>query len=270
MLTERGAARLTMSSYENQLSRYHKFLRRQSLEIVTATPDDVHAFVRKLQREGLEGRTIAHFVAVLRHLYRFLILSGYCSKSPMLTIDSPRQWKVLPRTIASTSIDAMMQRAGEMHRESDRDSLGLRDRAILELLYAAGLRVSELVGLRLRDVNLADRVVFVTGKGSKDRLCPFGRTAAEVLGAYINTARPKFKRACESLFVFMSKNCMNISRIQVFNIVRAAGKGMEQVPNPHMLRHSCATHMLDNGADLRTIQTILGHSDISTTELYPV
>jgi len=199
----------------------------------------------------------------LRHCYEFLLLDKRIKHDPTLNIESPRQWKILPKSLALSEIDEMLAR--QKFKPQD-PALALRNQALLELLYATGMRVSELVNLRLEDLNLQTSSAIVRGKGDKERIVPFGVSARDALQRYLRDARPQLCRARRSSLVFADRNGTGLTRERVWRIVRESKS--DGKASPHMLRHSCATHMVGNGADLRTVQTILGHADIATTQVY--
>lgn len=194
---------------------------------------------------------------------KFLLLYRRIKHDPTLNIESPRQWKILPKSLALSDIDEMLAR--EKSKPQD-PALALRNRALLEVLYATGMRVSEIVGLRLEDVNLQSASAIVRGKGDKERIVPFGVSARDALENYLRDARPLLSRVRRSPLVFIDRSGTGLTRERVWRIVRESKA--DRKASPHMLRHSCATHMVGNGADLRTVQTILGHADIATTQVY--
>jgi integrase/recombinase XerD len=199
----------------------------------------------------------------MRHFYKFLLLDKRIKSDPTLNIESPRQWKVLPKSLAVCDIDEMLARE---QTKPQHPALALRNGALLELLYATGMRVSEIVNLRLEDVDLGGSKAIVRGKGDKERLIPFGVSAQKTLETYLREARSQLCRTRRSPLVFVDRNGTGLTRERVWRIVRESKP--DRKASPHMLRHSCATHMVGNGADLRTVQTILGHADISTTQVY--
>jgi integrase/recombinase XerD len=224
---------------------------------------------------------VARKLSALRHFYKYLLLDRMVKHDPTMEIDSPRQWKVLPKALAGSEIEAMLatkQAAAGAPRVADAGgpqqltaALAQRDRALLEVLYAGGLRVSEIVNVKLEDLKLELGHVLVRGKGDKERLVPLGRAAQEALRGYLDDGRMVLLRGRVSPIVFVRRGGGRLTRQRVWQMVSAAsnwdGAGGRHA-SPHMLRHSLATHMVENGADLRTVQTILGHSDISTTQIY--
>jgi len=197
-----------------------------------------------------------------------LLLDRYITTDPTLNIDTPRQRKILPKSLAADEIESVLEgprRTGDNHFSQ---ALATRDRAMLEVLYAGALRVSEIINLRLEDLKLELGYVLVHGKGDKERIVPLGRAAQDVIGQYMRDARPVLSAGKSSPILFIARGGRAITRQRVWQMVNTSSVHTGRHASPHMLRHSCATHMVENGADLRTVQTILGHADISTTQVY--
>jgi integrase/recombinase XerD len=201
-------------------------------------------------------------------LYRYLLLDKLVEHDPTLNIDSPKQWKVLPKALARDEIEAMLSSPLPASDRKEAEAMAERDRAMLEVFYAAALRVTEIVGVKLEDMKLDLGYVLVRGKGDKERIVPLGKGAQDALTQYMKHARPILAKGKTSPFLFLGRGARKLTRQRVWQMVRAASAGTGRNASPHMLRHSCATHMVENGADLRTVQTILGHADISTTQVY--
>ena len=187
---------------------------------------------------------------------------------PTLNIDSPKQWKVLPKALARDEMDAMLTSPRANSNRKDAEAIAARDRAMLEVFYAAALRVSEIVGVKLEDLKLDLGYLLVRGKGDKERIVPLGKGAQGALTDYMKDARGILAKGKNSPLLFLGRGGRKLTRQRVWQMVRAASVTAGRNASPHMLRHSCATHMVENGADLRTVQTILGHADISTTQVY--
>src|SRR5439155_19254102 len=185
-----------------------------------------------------------------------------------LKIDSPEQWKVLPKSLGRDEIDVMLRNPRPASNRKNAEAIAARDRAMLEVFYAGALRVSEIIGVKLEDLKLDLGYVLVRGKGDKERVVPLGRAAQEALNNYCKTSRPVLTKGRTSPLLFVGRGGRKLTRQRVWQMVRATAEGTGRNVSPHMLRHSCATHMVENGADLRTVQTILGHADISTTQVY--
>ena len=266
---ERGLARLSIQSYAGDLEKWIAFLKSRKRGLAQAQRQDVRDFLDLLFAEGADGRTVARKLSSLRQCYRFLLLDRHTTHDPTLDIESPRQWKVLPKSLGRAEVEHLLEHADvTAPRAKCGAELNLRNRAMLEVLYAGGLRVSELVGLRMEDVKLDLGYVLVRGKGDKERIVPLGQAALGAISGYL-AARPALAGTRPSAFLFIGRGARKLTRERVWQIVSAssAQTGGSHA-TPHMLRHSAATHMVENGADLRTVQTILGHADISTTQVY--
>jgi integrase/recombinase XerD len=263
---EKGLARLTVSAYGQDVAQFAAFLAGRRRHLLTARREDVRAYLGdSLGR--LSSRSAARKLSTLRHLYRFLLRDGRLATDPTLNLETPKQWRVLPKALAQAEVDALL--APRQGAESAyAAALGARDRALLEVMYAGALRVSEIVGIRLEDLKLELGYVLVRGKGDKERIVPLGRSAQEAVRDYLRDWRPALLGKKNSALVFVARGGRGITRKRVWQMVRAASRLSGRAASPHMLRHSCATHMVGNGADLRTVQTILGHADISTTQVY--
>jgi integrase/recombinase XerD len=225
-------------------------------------------FIQQLFANSVEGRSVGRKLSALRHLYRYLLLDKLIGHDPTLNIDSPKQWKVLPKALARDEMEAMLHRQPPVANRKETEAIAARDRAMLEVFYAAALRVSELTGVKLEDLKLDLGYILVRGKGDKERIVPLGKGAQDALINYIKHARPILAKERSSPLLFLGRGARKLTRQRVWQMVRAASVGAGRNASPHMLRHSCATHMVENGADLRTVQIILGHADISTTQVY--
>jgi len=285
---EKGLARLSINAYTTDISQFAEFLDKRKRDLLNARRSDVREFLQQLFSRPLDGRSVGRKLSALRHLYRYLLLDDKIDHDPTLDIESPRQWKVLPKSLARDEIEATLAApaalASARHRDSkEAAALAVRDRAMLELLYAGALRVSELVIATLEDLKLESGYMLVRGKGDKERIVPLGKPAQDALGIYLANGRPVLAemRAAKtnkngssqnftrnSPFLFVARGGRKLTRQRIWQMVGQASAASGRHASPHMLRHSCATHMVENGADLRTVQTILGHADISTTQVY--
>jgi len=264
---EKGLAPLTVSAYRSDLEQYSEFLLKRKRSLRDARRQEVRDFLNSLLSNAVDGRSVARKLSTLRHFYRYLLLDRYIAADPTLNIDTPRQWKVLPKSLAAEEVESLLQGPPRAKEGRLSQALAGRDRAMLEVFYAGALRVSEMVRLRLEDLKLELGYVLVHGKGDKERIVPLGRAAQEIVQDYLRNARPALAAGRPSPFLFIARGARGISRQRVWQMVNAASRQSRHA-SPHMLRHSCATHMVENGADLRTVQTILGHADISTTQVY--
>lgn len=262
---EKGLAPLSISAYSGDITQFADFLRRRTL--LNARRDDVRAFIQQLFANSVDGRSVGRKLSALRHLYKYLLLDRAIDRDPTLNIDSPKQWKVLPKSLARDEMAAMLQPRPASDRK-EAGAIAMRDKAILEMLYAGALRVSEITGVKLEDLKLEMGCVLVRGKGDKERIVPLGRSAQEALATYLKEGRTVLAAGKNSPHLFVGRGVHKLTRQRIWQMVRAASASGGRKASPHMLRHSCATHMVENGADLRTVQTILGHADISTTQVY--
>jgi len=265
---EKGLAALTISAYQKDILQFSEFLGRTKRTLLNARRDDVRAFIQQLFANSVDGRSVARKLSALRHLYRYLLLDKRIDRDPTLNIPLPKQWKILPKSLSREEVDHMLQADSPANGGKLAEAIHLRNRAMFEVFYAGALRVSEIVSLNIADVKLDMGYVLVRGKGDKERIVPVGRSAQEALSAYLRDARPQLAGERNSPLLFVARGAKKISRQRVWQLVGAASIGTGRHASPHMLRHSCATHMVENGADLRTVQTILGHADISTTQVY--
>jgi integrase/recombinase XerD len=271
---EKGLARLTIAAYTTDLGQFTAFLENHKRPLEKARRDDVRDFIQQLFANAVDGRSVGRKLSALRHFYRYLLLDKLIGHDPTLNIDSPKQWKVLPKALARDEMESLLHspRAGSGSRESE--AIAARNRTMLEVFYAGALRVSEINSVKLEDLKLDLGYVLVRGKGDKERIVPLGRSSQEALAEYLKHSRPillggsKANTVGVSPLLFVGRRGRKLTRQRVWQMVRAASQSAGRNASPHMLRHSCATHMVENGADLRTVQTILGHADISTTQAY--
>jgi integrase/recombinase XerD len=270
---ERGSAKLTIVAYTTDLTQFAQFLEKRRLILKNARREDVREYIQELFSNVLDGRSVGRKLSAIRHLYRHLLLDGKIDKDPTLNIDLPKQWKVLPKALSREEVAAMLnpatRNAAQPQSETVRgQALALRDRAMLELLYAGGVRASEVADARLEDLKLEMGYVLVRGKGDKERMVPLGAPAQQALQRYLKNGREAIAKKKVSPLLFIGTGGQRLTRQRLWQLVGKASEASGRHASPHMLRHSCATHMVENGADLRTVQTILGHSDISTTQVY--
>lgn len=261
---ERGLAPNTLDAYRRDGEAFLAFLQANGLDLAGVDRDNLFEYVRHLHLR-LSVRSISRKIASLRSLYRFLLLDGYISEDPTETLDSPRTWKSLPSYLTQTEVEQLLAapETSNFH--------GMRDRTMLEVLYATGLRVSELVGLKILEVDLESSFLRTLGKGSKERIVPLGDSAIDYLETYLREARPHFLRArLANPFLFLTQQGGPMTRQYFWKLIVKYGRkcSLNKKLSPHVLRHSFATHLLENGADLRAVQVMLGHSDISTTQIY--
>ncbi len=270
---EKGLGALTISAYTRDIGQFAASLDRGRRTLLNARRDDVRGFLQQLFANSVDGRSVARKLSALRHLYRFLLLDKRVDRDPTLNIPTPKQWKILPKSLAREEVEQILTNgtmgvlAGQSRGKTS-EAISLRNRAMLEVFYAGALRVSEITSLKLEDVKLEMGYVLVRGKGDKERIVPLGRSAQEALSTYLRDARPNLAAGKTPPFLFIARGAKKLTRQRVWQMVGIASSSAGRHASPHMLRHSCATHMVENGADLRTVQTILGHTDISTTQIY--
>jgi len=266
LTVERRLAANSVESYARDLGLLAEFAAGRGRPIGSLTRTDLEGFVRDLMSEGRSPRSVARAIACYRGFYRFLVIDGRAKASPAGDLRPPRAWKSLPRYLASSEVDLLLAQPDVTTPR------GLRDRALIELLYATGMRVSELIGLRPADVNLEASYLTCTGKGDKQRIVPIGDEAALWVRRYLREARGTLagKRSIQRLFVNARGGGAGLTRVGFWKILKGYARqaGLKASVSPHMLRHSFATHLLERGADLRAIQMMLGHADLSTTQIY--
>ncbi len=262
--TEQGASRHTLAAYRRDLADFVAFLRGRRQSLISARAEDVVAYLEHLTRVGLKASSVARRLSALRSFARHLVREGTVRRDPTEHVERPRLGRPLPKTLSPAGAASVVESPDVTTPR------GLRDRALLELLYATGLRASECLGLHLDDVNLTAGYVICTGKGRKQRLVPLGGEAAVWLSRYLARGRPRDTRRRDSDRLFVNPRGGALSRQSLWVIVRRAARtaGVTRRVSPHVLRHSFASHLLEGGADLRSVQAMLGHADIATTQIY--
>jgi integrase/recombinase XerD len=262
---ERDLSPNTVAAYRRDLTRWLEHLEEQGLELDSVERTTLEAYVQKLGRQGLAARSVARNLSALRTFHRFLRTEGFIEGDPVEDVERPRLWQRLPVVLDVIEVERLLEAP-----DTSKD-LGVRDRALLEVAYGAGLRVSELVGLSLENVDLKERLLLVTGKGRKERLVPFGRYAAEWVVRWLEGPRHHLlERRPVTDRLFLNARGTPLSRMGFWKILRGHVEraGIRKHCSPHTLRHSFATHLLEGGADLRVVQELLGHADIATTQIY--
>ena len=264
MWMERGLAENTLASYRFDLVGTARWLVRHQRTLITAERADLLALLAARAKQGMQARSTARLLSALKRFYQYQVREGRLQEDPSLLIDAPRLPRNLPRSLTEAEVEALLA------APSLNDAIGLRDRALLEVLYATGLRVSELVGLQCTQVNLRQGVVRVTGKGAKERLVPMGEIATDWVTRYLAGARPELVRGHPSDVLFPTRRGTAMTRQAFWQAIKryASSAGIEHEPSPHTLRHAFATHLLNHGADLRVVQMLLGHTSVSTTQIY--
>jgi integrase/recombinase XerD len=264
---EKGLSANTISAYRRDLVKFEGFAKKRKLLVETVSRDDLVDFLAGLYRDKLESRTVARQLVTLRNFFRWAQTQEIITEDPSIKLESPKIRKSLPGYLRLDEVEKLL------NQPDDKTRLGMRDRAMLEVLYSTGLRVSELVSLRVSDLDTKVGCVRCIGKGDKERIVPIGRKALSMVDKYVREARSSLVRqakAVNSPTLFVNRRGVSLSRVGVWKILSAYGRkaGLRQALTPHMLRHSFATHLLERGADLRSVQLMLGHADISTTQIY--
>lgn len=261
---EKGLSDNTLQAYRRDMEKFVAFAGKRKLHVTEVRREHVVDFLRLLYRSKLDSRSVARHLVTIRHFFRFSLAEGIVSDDPAATIESPKFRQSLPEFLSLEEVDRLLR------QPDTSDLVGLRDKAMIELMYSTGLRVSELCGLQIADLSVDPGCLRCIGKGNKERLVPVGRQALEAVQKYLREARPKLLRESISGYLFVNQQGRKINRIAFWKILSEYGRKahLRKALTPHMLRHSFATHLLDRGADLRSVQMMLGHSDISTTQIY--
>jgi len=262
---ERGLSVNTIVSYREDINTFIDFLKSSHIEsFSSAKKDDITDFMLSQKAKGLCANSIARRLAAIKALYKFLVRERILKTDPSNLIDSPKLWKKIPETLSANEVDALLS------EPNIRQTQGIRDKAILETLYATGMRVSEAVNLKVDNVNLDVGFLRCIGKGNKERIIPLGKKAINSIKRYLETGRTKQLRNKEVNFLFLNRSGKKISRQSLWKIIKRYAKAarIKKPIRPHILRHSFATHLLERGADLRSVQEMLGHANISTTQIY--
>jgi integrase/recombinase XerD len=261
---ERGLSRNTLDAYRTDLLQYGRFLEEREESALEATPGDVSDFLEKLARGGSSPATIHRKSACLRSFYRHLRRDGLLDTDPTASLSTPRRSRKLPQVLTRGEVEKLLS------QPRGTEPAALRDRALLEVMYACGLRASEAIGLELMDVDVEEGVLRARGKGSKERVVPIGQAALRALRMYLERGRPKLVKGAPEAHLFVNFRGGHLTRQGLYKIVRrhAQTAGLADRMSPHTLRHTFATHLLAGGCDLRSVQEMLGHADVSTTQLY--
>jgi integrase/recombinase XerD len=261
---EKGLSDNTMYAYQRDMLKFAEFAAKQKISTAQIERSHVVDFLRSLYLKKLDSRSVARHLVTIRHFFRFCFAEGLIEEDPAANIQSPKFRQSLPEFLSLAEVDRLLS-------QPDANSiLGLRDKAMIELLYSTGLRVSELCGLKSQDIQMDLGCLRCIGKGNKERLVPVGKRALQVVQEYVTKSRPQILGKRTSSFLFPSRTGSAINRIVFWKILWTYGRkaGLRKALTPHMLRHSFATHLLDRGADLRSVQMMLGHADIATTQIY--
>jgi integrase/recombinase XerD len=265
LIVEKGLSKNTIDAYSHGLNRFLDSLRKKGIqEMPSVSKFDVRAFLLALRKQGLSTKTVVRNLVAIRTFFQFLIQEGILEANPIEELESPKIAKTLPEILNLKEVEQLLE------QPNPQTPIGIRDRAMLEVLYATGMRVSELTHLPINQVNLESGYVLVFGKGSKERIVPLGSEAMKWVALYLKAARERLAKGKESPFLFINRSGRGMSRQQFWKNIKAFGRraGIRKRITPHLLRHSFASHLLEGGADLRSVQMMLGHVDISTTQIY--
>lgn len=260
---EKGLAHNSILAMSRDVRKLFFFLQKKKLTLSKVREEDLVEFIHSLSLSGLSARSLARIISSLRSFFTFCILDGYLKKNPSGNLSTPKIWFSLPKFMTSQEMELLLA------QPDTSEPRGLRDKAMLEILYAAGLRVSELISLKLSDINLEDGFLLCRGKGGKERIVPVGASARDAVREYMREARPFYMKK-NSDFLFLTYRGGAFTRQGFWKILKEYTEkaGLREKISPHVFRHSFATHMLERGADLRSVQLMLGHSQITTTQIY--
>lgn len=260
---EKGLSSNTLLSYSRDMKKLFQFFQKEKIHWLKAGEENLIRFIHHQSRSSLSARSLARLISSLKSFYKFLVLDGMIKKNPAVNLSSPKTWFSLPKFLTMSEVDLLLNQPDE------KDIRGIRDKAMLELLYATGLRVSELVTLKIKDLNLEDGFLLCMGKGGKERIVPIGDSATRAIRRYLDEARPLLLKHPNNL-LFLTRRGSAFTRQGFWKLLKSYVKkaGLDVKISPHVLRHTFATHLLERGADLRSVQLMLGHSQITTTQVY--
>jgi len=263
LAVEKGLSPNTVLSYSRDVQKLFLFFQKEKMPWLKAGEENLVRFIQHQSRAGLSPRSMARVISSLKSFYRFLVLDGILKKNPAVNLSSPKTWLALPKFLTVKEVESLL-------RQPDTEEIrGIRDKAMLEILYASGLRASELISLRTKDVNLGDGFLLCLGKGGKERLVPIGESAETAVRGYLEGTRTELLKQ-PSEFLFITQRGKPFTRQGFWKLLKGYARkaGLDTKISPHVLRHSFATHLLERGADLRSVQLMLGHSQITTTQIY--
>jgi len=262
---EKGLSDNTLQAYRRDMAKFTAFAAERGITAARkVTRSDIVEFLSMLYDRGLDSRSVARHLVTIRHFFRFALTEGYIADDPAVTIESPKFRQSLPEFLSVEEVDRLLEQPDKSN------PVGMRDRGMIELMYSCGLRVSELCNISVSDLQAEAGYLRCIGKGNKERLVPVGKKALDALRVYLRKGRPKLLRESSTAHLFLNQKGHRLDRIAFWKILSDYGRkaALRRALTPHMLRHSFATHLLDRGADLRSVQMMLGHSDISTTQIY--
>jgi integrase/recombinase XerD len=261
LTVEKGLASNTLEAYRRDIRKFESHLEQAGKTIINFGRSDINLFISDLRESGHQATTLARHISSIRGLCKFLLMEGLIEEDPVENLPTPKGWKRIPRVIGTEEVSDLLRRPSGK-------KLSLRDRAILEIIYSSGLRVSEVAGMKVSDVNFEAGFVTVQGKGSKERVVPVNERTLNTIKAYLNDSRPEILKKKQSNFLFLARGGKPLTRQRLWQLVKTYSAELSIAISPHTLRHCFASHLLDGGADLRALQKMLGHTDISTTQIY--
>jgi integrase/recombinase XerD len=261
LTVEKGLAVNTLDAYQRHISKFSSYLEKSGGNITGFKKSDIVSYMNHLRDSGNQTATLARNIATLRSFCKFMLLEGIINEDPVENLSTPKSWKRIPKVLGIDDVTTLLS--------MPEGKYALRDRAILEIIYSSGLRVSEVVNIKILDINFEAGFITIMGKGSKERVVPVNEYTLKTLKLYIEDLRPQLLNKRRSPFLFLGKGGKPITRQRVFQLIRGySKKGLSTTISPHTLRHCFASHLLDGGVDLRALQKMLGHTDISTTQIY--
>ncbi|MBI5663639.1 MAG: site-specific tyrosine recombinase XerD [Nitrospirae bacterium] len=258
---EKGLSANTIEAYKRDIEKFSKFIQEAGQDINSFKRGDIISFINSLRDSGNQATTVARNLATLRGFCKFMLMEGLLKEDPIENLLTPKGWKRIPRIIGTDEVSALLNKP-------EGDKLSLRDKAILEIMYSSGLRASEVINLKTGDINFEAGFLTITGKGSKQRVVPVHEQALLTIKEYIKESRPVFLKKKTSNYLFLAKGGKPMTRQRLWQLIKKYSAELSIKISPHTLRHCFASHLLDGGADLRALQKMLGHTDISTTQIY--
>ncbi|MEN8263029.1 MAG: site-specific tyrosine recombinase XerD [Nitrospirota bacterium] len=261
LTVEKGLSLNTLEAYRRDITKFTDYLSQNEKKITGFIRSDITSFLNHLRDSGNQANTLARNIAALRGLCKFMLLEGLISEDPIENLSTPKGWKRIPRVIGAEAVSGLL-------KQPEGKNLSLRDRAILEIIYSSGLRVSETINIKMGDINFEAGFITIRGKGSKERIVPINEQTLITIKNYIEESRPEILKHRNSQFLFLAKGGKPMTRQRLWQIIKIYSKQLSIEMSPHTLRHCFATHLLEGGADLRALQKMLGHTDISTTQIY--
>lgn len=261
LTVEKGLSANTLDAYRRDIGKFSTYLSHTGKEITNFTRSDLTSFLNHLRDSGNQATTLARNIAALRGLCRFMLMEKIIDEDPVENLITPKGWKRIPRVLGAEEVSTLLKKP-EGH------NLSLRDRALLEIIYSSGLRASEVISIKMGDINFEAGFITVRGKGSKERVVPVNEMTLSTIKHYIDESRPAILKKKSSPFLFLAKGGKPMTRQRLWQLIKIYSKELSIEISPHTLRHCFASHLLDGGADLRALQKMLGHTDISTTQIY--